>query len=112
MDNRIRHTIKRFVHYKKLGGVADTPDICATIQEDFNTVEKKISDSNIMKFNKGNAKIDMWGGINPRHCLYWVWGPAGRQLLRGYRWGPGGQQAEQEPAMYLCKVGQQYPGLY
>lgn len=54
----------------KLGGVADAPDGCATIQRDLDCLEKWVN-RNLMNFNKGKCKglclgcsDPPWGGLH------------------------------------------------
>ncbi|KAK4832506.1 LOW QUALITY PROTEIN: hypothetical protein QYF61_023571 [Mycteria americana] len=49
-----------------LGGKADMPESCATVQKDLNRLEK-CPDRNLMKLRQGKCKIPHLGRNNPRH---------------------------------------------
>ena len=56
----------------KLGGVADTPEGCAAIQRDLDSLEKW-ADRNLEKFSKGKCQV-----LHPRRttpCTSTCWGP-------------------------------------
>ncbi|PKU47144.1 hypothetical protein llap_2584 [Limosa lapponica baueri] len=50
----------------KLGGVADTPEGCATIQQDLDRLESW-AERNLMKFNKGKHRVLHLGRKKPLH---------------------------------------------
>ncbi|GAB0188721.1 mitochondrial enolase superfamily member 1 [Grus japonensis] len=57
--------ICKFADDTKLGGVADTPEHCTTIQRDLDRVENW-AERNQMKFNKGKCMVLHLGKNNPR----------------------------------------------
>lgn len=65
-------TLSKFTGDTKLGEVADTPEVCASIQRDFDRLEK-FTDSNLTEFNKGKCQLCPWGGITLGHTLVTNW---------------------------------------
>ncbi|KAK4828861.1 hypothetical protein QYF61_000989 [Mycteria americana] len=59
MKYRLECALSKFLDDTKLGGVADTPDGCAAIQRDLESMEKR-ANKDLMKFNKGKCQA----GIN------------------------------------------------
>ncbi|PKU46693.1 hypothetical protein llap_3010 [Limosa lapponica baueri] len=60
-------TLRKFVDKTKLGGVADTPEGCATIQQDLDRLESW-TERNLTKiFNKGKFRVLHLGRNNPMH---------------------------------------------
>ncbi|PKU47312.1 rna-directed dna polymerase from mobile element jockey-like [Limosa lapponica baueri] len=55
LDERTKCTLSKFAD-TKLGGVAGTPEGCATIQRDLGRLESW-AEKNLMKFNKGNCSV-------------------------------------------------------
>jgi len=55
LDPDAESTLGKSADNTKLGGVADTPDGCASIQRDLNRLEKW-ADGNLMEFNKGKLQ--------------------------------------------------------
>lgn len=52
LDDRTACTLNKFADNAKLGGVVDTPDDCAAVQRDLETLEKW-ADRDLIKFNTG-----------------------------------------------------------
>ncbi|KAK4824267.1 hypothetical protein QYF61_012827 [Mycteria americana] len=59
-------TLGKAADATKLGGVAGTPERCAAIQRDLNSLEKR-ADRHLTKFNTGKCKVLPLGRDNPRH---------------------------------------------
>ncbi|KAJ7417544.1 hypothetical protein WISP_64085 [Willisornis vidua] len=57
--------LSKFTDGTKLGGVADSPEGCATLQKDLDKLERW--EERTMKFNKGKCRILHLGKRNPLH---------------------------------------------
>jgi len=66
LDEQIECTLSKFPDNTKLGGVVNTPEGCAAIQQDLDRLEGW-AQRNLMKFNKGKCGILHLGRNNPMH---------------------------------------------
>ncbi|PKU39890.1 rna-directed dna polymerase from mobile element jockey-like [Limosa lapponica baueri] len=64
LDDGTQCTHSKFADDTKLGGVADTPEGCATIQQDLDRLECW-AERNVTKFNKGKCRALHLGRSNP-----------------------------------------------
>ncbi|PKU44202.1 hypothetical protein llap_5498 [Limosa lapponica baueri] len=58
--------LSKFADDTKLGGLANTPEGCATIQCDLNRLQSW-TEKNLVRFNKGKCRVLHLGRKNPRH---------------------------------------------
>ena len=68
VDERIESILSKFADYTKLGGVADAPEGCATIQQDLDRLESWAG-RNLIKCNKSKCRVLHMGKSNCIHQL-------------------------------------------
>lgn len=95
-----------FIDDTKLGGVASTPECCATLQRDR---LERWAERNLLKFSKGKCRrfLRVWKNNPVSHSTGWrltCWEAA----LQRKTWGCG-QEAGHEPA--VCLGGQVASGV-
>ena len=102
-------TLSKFAHDTQLGGVADTPEGSAAIQQDLDRVESWAG-RNLMRFKKSKCRILHLGRNSCMHEYR-----LGADLLKrsSVEKDPAGQQAGHKRAVfYCCQEGQWYPGVH
>ncbi|PKU41221.1 rna-directed dna polymerase from mobile element jockey-like [Limosa lapponica baueri] len=66
IESQTKCTLSKFADDTELGGVADTPEGCAAIQQDLDRLESWAV-RNLMKFNKGKCRVLHLGKNDPIH---------------------------------------------
>jgi len=59
-------TLSKFTDDLKLGGVINTPEGCAAIQQELDSLES-LAERNLMRFNKGKCRVLHLDRNNPMH---------------------------------------------
>lgn len=71
LDQETEHSLSKFADSSKLGGVADTPEGCATVQQDLERLESWV-ERNLLKCNK--SQVETVGGVSARgdrsYCVF------------------------------------------
>ena len=69
MNERVEYILTMFFDYVHLGGVADIPEGCATIQQDLDRLLSR-AERNLMRFNKRKRRVLQ---LSRNNCMHYYW---------------------------------------
>jgi len=86
LDEGMEYAVSKFGDDTKLGGVADTPEGCAAIQQDLDRLENWVG-RNLIKYNESYCRVLHLGKNNPRH-QYKLGNACWKAMKERGTWGP------------------------